>query len=178
MTTVGYRGCLAKFVGRVLSAVLLSSLILHAVPVNAAITASSFAPKVDFATDSGPIGVAIGDIDGDNQPDLAVSNLDPSVSVLRNTSTTGSVSFDPKVDLNTATGPYGVAIADIDGDGKSDLAVTIHGDGTGTTVSVFRNTSTTGSVSFEAGVSFPTGNGPLGIAAGDIDGDGDRKSVV
>ncbi|WP_458420801.1 FG-GAP repeat domain-containing protein, partial [Pseudomonas aeruginosa] len=38
------------------------------------IGSGSFAAKVDFTTGSGPVSVAIGDIDGDGKPDLAVAN--------------------------------------------------------------------------------------------------------
>ena len=46
----------------------------------------SFAPKVDFATGAYPASVAIGDLDEDGKPDLAIANyFSNSVSVLRNT---------------------------------------------------------------------------------------------
>jgi hypothetical protein len=54
-----------------------------------AITNSSFSPRVDFATGSYPRGVAIGDVDGDGKPDLAVANTGSNtVSVFRNTQMT------------------------------------------------------------------------------------------
>ncbi len=63
------------------------------------ITSSSFATKVDFTTGSSPYGVAIGDLDGDGKPDIAVANyLSNNASILRNTpqyptiSTTGTLS--------------------------------------------------------------------------------------
>ena len=59
----------------------------------------SFAPKVDFATTSGPVSVTIGDLDGDGKPDLAVMNWPNTVSIFRNTSVSGTVSLAPKVDL-------------------------------------------------------------------------------
>jgi hypothetical protein len=144
----------------------------------------SFAAKADFATGQGPVSAAMGDIDGDGKPDLAVANYDDgygtTVSVLRNTSTSGNVSFAAKADFPTGTGPYGLAIGDIDGDGKPDLVVPNHGYwslGDGTTVSVLRNTSTSGNVSFAAKVDFTTGNGPRSVAIGDVDGD-DKPDVM
>ena len=145
------------------------------------ITAGSFATKVDFTTALGPVGVAIGDIDGDGKPDLAVAAYSNTVSVFRNTSTSGTIttsSFATKVDFTTGNTSISVAIGDIDGDGKPDLAVTNYSSNT---VSVFRNTSTSGSIttgSFAARVDFNTGTGPQGIAIGDIDGDGKQDLAV
>ena len=49
--------------------------------------------------------------------------MGPSVSVFRNTTTTGSttLSSGSKQDFTTGTTPYPVNVADIDGDGKNDL---------------------------------------------------------
>ena len=139
----------------------------------------TFATKVDFATGVNPYLVAIGDIDGDGKPDLAVTNLSSStVSVFRNTSTSGSITFASKIDLNTGTNPHGVTIGDIDGDGMPDLIVANNG---GNNVSIFRNTSTSGSIlasSFASKVDFSTGTNPHGVAIGDIDGDGKPDLVV
>jgi trimeric autotransporter adhesin len=140
------------------------------------ITSSSFAAKVDFTTGSQPYGVAIGDIDGDGKMDLAVPNNGAaSVSVLRNTATSGSIttgSFAGKVDFTTGAGPYSVAMGDINGDGKADLAVA---NRTSNTVSILRNTATSGSIgsgSFAAKVDVSTGSAPVFVAVGDLDGDG------
>jgi hypothetical protein len=144
------------------------------------ITSGSFATKVDFTTGAGAYCVAIGDIDGDGKPDLVVTNNVSSgtVSVFRNTSSSGSISFAARVDFATGAGPYNVAIGDIDGDGKPDLAVANYGGGT---VSVLRNTSSTGSItssSFAANVDFATGTFPIGVAIGDIDGDGKPDMAI
>jgi len=136
----------------------------------------SFSSKVDFATGNGPIGIAIGDLDGDTKLDLAVAALSANqVSVLRNTSTgtgTANTSF-AKTDWTVGTAPYAVAIADFDKDGKLDLAVTNSGSGaTGTTISVLRNLSTSGNSSFASAQTFNVGTGPIGIVASDFDQDG------
>ena len=79
-------------------------------------------------------------MNGDGKPDLAVANRSSAkVSVLRNTATSGSIaagSFAAKVDFTTGTGPVSVALGDLDGDGKPDLAVANYGSAT---VSVLRN---------------------------------------
>ena len=142
----------------------------------AAIDATSFATKVDFSTGFYPTSVAIGDLDGDGQPDLATANYNnDTVSVLRNTSTSGNVSFAPKVGFGTGTDPYDIAIGDLDADGQPDLAVANYGSNT---VSVLLNTSTSGSVSFTAKVDFGTGNNPISVTIGDLDGDGKPDLAV
>jgi hypothetical protein len=44
-----------------------------------------------------------------------------SVSVLRNASTAGNISFAAKIDFDGGVYSYGIASGDIDGDGKLDL---------------------------------------------------------
>jgi hypothetical protein len=150
--------------------------VLRNTSTSGSITAGSFAPTVDFATGGGPVSVAIGDLDGDGKPDLAVANSGSiSVSVLRNTSSSGSItagSFAPIVNFATGFGPRSVAIGDLDGDGKPDLAVV---NEFSSTVSVLRNTSASGSItasSFAPKVDFATGDAPYSVAIGDLDGDG------
>ncbi len=110
---------------------------------------TTFEPKVDFATGTNPFSVSIGDLDGNGKPDLAVANASSSnVSVLRNTSTSGTTNFATKVDFATGPNSYSVSIGDIDGDGKPDLAVT---NKLTNNVSVLRNTSTSGTVILQQG---------------------------
>ena len=136
----------------------------------------SFASKVDFTSGSVPSSVTIGDVDGDGKPDLVVVNeLSNTVSVHRNTSTSGSISFSSKVDFTTGSVPSSVSIGDVDGDGKPDLAVVNQASNT---VSVHRNTSTSGSISCTSKVDFTTGSVPSSVTIGDVDGDGKPDLVV
>ncbi|MFY7964512.1 MAG: beta strand repeat-containing protein, partial [Chitinophagaceae bacterium] len=136
----------------------------------------SFNDAVNFATASSPRQIAIADLNDDGKLDLVTTNFNStSISVLRNTSTIGVInsgSFAAKVDFATGTNPNGLATADFDGDTKTDIAVTNNGSNT---ISVFRNTSTTGTInsgSFAAKVDFATATNPLSIAVADVSGDG------
>jgi hypothetical protein len=139
----------------------------------------SFATKVDFTIDGQPLGVSIGDMDGDGKPDIVTSNYHGSfliMSVLRNTSTAGSVSMAAKVDFPTGTNSWGISVGDMDGDGKLDVVVANSGSNT---ISILKNTSSIGSVSMNPKVDFATGASPsMGLAIGDLDGDSKSDVVV
>jgi hypothetical protein len=139
--------------------------------------AVSLAAHVDLAGLATSYGLAIGDLDGDGKPDLAVSSFDygQSVSVYRNTSTPGTLttnSFASPADFSVGGWGNAVAIGDLDGDGKPDLAVVTQ---LPDHLSLFRNVSSAGCLttnSFAPRVDYPTGWNPNGIAIGDLDGDG------
>ena len=146
------------------------------------IDANAFTAKVDFTTPAGPYSSVIADIDGDGKSDLIVSDYTANtISIFRNTGSSGSItsgSFANKVDFNTGNNPFGIAVGDIDGDGKLDIVVANYGSGT---VSVFRNTATSGSIttsSLASKVDFTAGSNPSFIAIGDIDGDGKPDIAV
>jgi 6-phosphogluconolactonase (cycloisomerase 2 family) len=136
----------------------------------------SLAGKADYATGNNPAGIATADIDGDGKPDVVATNYGSNtISVFRNTSTIGNVSFEGKIDSTTGSVPNSIAITDIDGDGKPDMAAT---NWNSNTISVFRNTSTNGNISLAGKIDYATGNNPAGIAIADIDGDGKPDLVA
>lgn len=139
----------------------------------------AFAPRVDFPAGPIPDAIALADVDGDRKLDLVVvSYANNVVSVLRNLSTPGSIgpgSFAPQSDFATGTTPRSIAIDDLDGDGKPDFLL---GNYNSTTVSVLRNTSAPGAVSFANRIDLQAQSNPLAVAIGDLDGDGIPDLVV
>lgn len=139
----------------------------------------SFAGPVEFVTGPGAQDVALGDLDGDGKPDVAVANRTArTVSVFRNSSAPGSLTADslaPRVDLPGLPDPIAIALGDLDGDGRLDLAVGSMLLPEGGLVTVFRNLAEPGSLttnSFAPGVPFPAAGWVHNVALGDLDGDG------
>ncbi|MEG4108445.1 DUF4347 domain-containing protein, partial [Microcoleus sp. S13_C5] len=137
-------------------------------------TTPTFAPQVTFATGTRPVSVSIGDINGDGKPDLATANFNSNnVSILLNRTTTGATTptFATQVTFATNTGPNSVSIGDIDGDGKPDLAVANYNSNN---ASILLNRTTTGAATptFAPQVTFATGNRPVFVSIGNINGDG------
>ena len=134
------------------------------------------APKFP-ATGFEPTAVAVGDINGDGQPDLVVSNSDDNTfSVLINTIARppGNVAtFAGQKTFASGLAPTSLALADVNGDGKLDVILADRGDGS---ISVRLNTTATGSATptFGALQTFATGAGPgnAAVAVGNLSGDG------
>ncbi|HEY0549118.1 MAG TPA: FG-GAP-like repeat-containing protein, partial [Verrucomicrobiae bacterium] len=80
--------------------------------------------------------------------------------------------FAPRVNFSAESGQAGIALGDLDGDGKPDAVVANY---SGTSLSVYRNVSTAGVIdasSFAARVNFPVGATPHHVVLADFDGDG------
>ncbi len=132
-----------------------------------------------YAVGAGPYRVAVADLNGDGNPDLAVTNygdntLDSTVSVLLGN---GDGTLQPAVNYPTGVGsePVGIAVADFNGDGSPDLAVTNQGAGPDGSVGVLLGN---GDGTFQDEVSYAAGTESWGIAAADLNGDGNPDLVV
>lgn len=139
---------------------------------------ASFADKITFPTSIAPVVAALGDLDGDGKLDVAVANsASNTVSVFKNTSSTGTISFSSRIDVATATNPQGVTLADFDGDGMLDMAAANFTSSN--LVSVIRNTSTPGgALSFASKIDYTAGSFPSAVAAADLNDDGKPELLV
>jgi hypothetical protein len=121
--------------------------------------------------------IAVGDLTGDDNPDLVVTytSEDSSSSYFAVMEGDGDGAFSRLAAYATGSSPDSVIVFDINGDGDKDVAV---GNISGSThrVSVRLNS---GEGALGSPVHLTTGNkGPFSLAAGDVDGDSDLDIVA
>lgn len=124
----------------------------------------------------GGLSVAVGDLLGDDTPDIAVaaaSNGGPRVAIYDGA--TGQVAKDFFVYEPSFTGGVSVAIGDINGDGANDL---ITGTGTGGAPRVVVIDVATGNVIENFFAFEDTFRGGVTVGSGDVDGDGIDDVIV
>ncbi len=137
-----------------------------------------FAAAVHLSADLGPVAVASGDVTGDGNVDLVSLNTTAQdVSVLAGDGVGGFAAarsfpiypYMPVIDYNPW--PWGLALADVNGDGMLDI---VTANTQNDTVSVLSND---GSGDFSALAWFDTGAQPGSVAIADFDGDGHADVV-
>ena len=126
-------------------------------------------PSAGFAqTETAPLGIATGDLNGDGIPDLAVAIGGAPTEFLGNVSVLlglGNGRFQPRVDYATgANSSLTIALGDIDGDGDLDIAASQHFQ---TTLSLLLNQ---GDGTFAPKVDQAVPAAVTGIALADLDG--------
>jgi hypothetical protein len=128
----------------------------------------------------GPAGIAVGDLDGDNDLDIAMAcsgeydylcecRYGDHVSILLNN---GDGTFADDVSYAASESPASVAVGDFDGDLDLDLAV---GGGCDEGLAILLNA---GNGTFTAATTYASDGSPRSVAVGDLDGDLDLDLVV
>jgi hypothetical protein len=143
-------------------------------------SALSFASPKNYLTGGRPVGVAVADMNGDGHPDIVVTSQSNGassfmwqVNVLLNVGD-GTFRAPASYPVSDQDPPY-LAVADLDGDGKPDVAVTIVSGGASFSVDVLLNQG-------DGTLAAPSHNyvvgAPQGLVLADIDGDGDNDLVA
>jgi hypothetical protein len=135
-----------------------------------------FVLHAEFPVGRTPRGVVIGDFNGDGKLDLAVANEDATqsmgtVSVLLGD---GLANFGgaTQIELGINWRAVGIAVGDLDGDGRLDLAVA---NGFGSQIALLRGDGAGG---FQPVGAVVVGQNPLSVALVDLDGDGHLDLVA
>jgi gliding motility-associated-like protein len=112
-----------------------------------------------------------GDFNNDGKADLVItSTLNNQLDILLNQTADGAptFTFSTPISMVTSTGPWGVDVSDLDGDGDPDITVANRNQ---TAINLFLhngNFTTPGFTKSDVTTTLPTRN----IKAGDLDGDG------
>jgi hypothetical protein len=131
----------------------------------------SFDTDVEYTTSGFARGLAVGDFDGDNHPDVAIFNrFSSNVPVYLNPDGTGVLTAGDT--LTAGVMPRMAIAVDLNADGWCDLA---NVNSSSTDITVFLNKADDGSgqwLGFVNAVAYDVGSNVQGITSGDFDGDG------
>jgi hypothetical protein len=127
---------------------------------------------VDADPDAQPSGVAVADLNGDGHPDLSFTILFLDRSTINVLLNQGDGTFTPPVTYPAGNHAYELIAADLNGDGKPDLAATSYDD------DEFRVLVNQGDGTFATPVIYAAGAKPLGLVAADLNADGRSDLVV
>ncbi|MBF9239792.1 T9SS type A sorting domain-containing protein [Hymenobacter sp. BT683] len=123
------------------------------------------ASSLSVGAGTGPLGIAVVDVNGDLRPDLVTANHAGTVSVLLNA---GGGTFSPVATYPVGSFPVGIVLGDVNNDGYPDVVTAGFGSNQ-LSVLLGKGTGAFGPVTTYA--TGPT-SGPLSAAIGDVNGDG------
>ncbi|MGY3091205.1 hypothetical protein ACVWYF_004271 [Hymenobacter sp. UYAg731] len=140
-------------------------------------TGAAYAAAVSYPTGTGtrPTGIALGDVNGDGRLDIVTANQQTgTVGIMLNSATAPGTFGAASTYLTGTSNTNIVALGDVNGDGRLDIAATNTGAGT---VSVFLNSASPAG-SFSPATTYASGlTAPIGITIGDVNADG-RPDLV
>lgn len=136
----------------------------------------TFSPSTVLASDGDPVTVAVADLNGDDIPDIAFSNVAYGAFDVQIYLGDGSGGFVEAPEIQAATHTLSVALDDLDRDGQNDLVFTSY-DGT-VSVALGNGDGTFGPVASYT-VGLPSlGVGPGNVTIEDVNGDGAHDLLV
>ena len=125
----------------------------------------TFKPHTDYSTGVSPIGMVMGDFNGDGNLDLAVvDNCGPTCGFVSILLGNPDGTFQPKTDYAVGQSPTAIASQDLNADGKIDLAIT----NSSNSISILLGK---GDGTFQAHVDYVSNASPAALAIADFTGD-------
>src|SRR5579862_2640789 len=128
----------------------------------------TFRPGGDYTRQGGASAIAIADLNGDGELDIAASSYGDDVAIYLGD---GSGAFGTPATYPAGGSPWSITAGDFNGDGKIDLATSNFGD-----LGLYSGSVSVllgkGDGTFVGHTDYPTGTAPQAILAADFNGDG------